>query len=94
MSSLISNCCGASPWLGNEQLERCSDCLEHCEFETEDQTFSKRFFLGSLASKLFILHNVQERGLGSARRELMTMDLSIEDVNTVSQMLIQFCNNE
>lgn len=92
MSSLISNCCGASPWLGNEQLERCSDCLEHCEFETEDKTFSKRFFLGTLASKLFILHNVQERGLGSARRELMGMDLPIKDVNEVSRMLIQMCH--
>ena len=92
MSSLISNCCGASPWLGNEQLERCSDCLEHCEFETEDKTFSKRFFLGSLASRLFILHNVSERGLGSARRELMGMDLPIKDVNEVSRMLIQMCH--
>ena len=92
MSSLISNCCGASPWLGNEQLERCSDCLEHCEFETEDQTFSKRFFLGTLASKLFILHNVQDRGLGSARRELMSMDLPISDVQEVSRMLIHMCH--
>ena len=92
MSSLISNCCGASPWLGNEQLERCSDCLEHCEFETEDKTFSKRFFLGTLASKLFILHNVQETGLGSARRELMGMDLPISDVQEVSRMLIQMCH--
>lgn len=94
MSDLISNCCGARPWLNNETLERCSECLEHCEFETEERNISKRFFLGTLASKLFVLHNVQERGLGSARRELMTMDLPIEDVNTVSQMLIQFCNNE
>jgi len=92
MSSLISNCCGASPWLGNEQLERCSECLEHCEFETEDKTFSKRFFLGTLASKLFILHNVQETGLGSARRELMGMDLPISDVQEVSRMLIQMCH--
>ena len=92
MSSLISNCCGASPWLGNEQLERCSDCLEHCEFETEDQTFSKRFFLGTLASKLFILHNVQETGLGSARRELMSMDLPISDVQEVSRMLVHMCH--
>lgn len=92
MSSLISNCCGASPWLGNEQLERCAECLEHCEFETEDQTFSKRFFLGTIASKLFILHKVQERGLGSARRELMTMDLPISDVQEVSRMLIHMCH--
>jgi len=92
MSSLISNCCGASPWLGNEQLERCSDCLEHCEFETEDKTFSKRFFLGTLASKLFILHNVKETGLGSARRELMSMDLPISDVQEVSRMLIHMCH--
>lgn len=92
MSQLISNCCGASPWLGNEQLERCAECLEHCEFETEDKTFSKRFFLTSLASKLFILHNVQERGLGSARRELATMDLPISDVQEVSRMLIHMCH--
>ena len=94
MSDLISNCCGARPWLNNETLERCSECLEHCEFETEERNISKRFFLGQVASKLFVLHNVQEGGLESARRELMSMDLSIDDVNTVSQMLIQFCNND
>ena len=94
MSDLISNCCGARPWLNNETLERCSECLEHCEFETEERNISKRFFLGTLASKLFILHNVSERGLGSARKELLGMDLPIADVNEVSKMLIQMCNNE
>lgn len=34
---LVSNCCNARPWLDNEDLGVCSDCLEHCEFEDEDQ---------------------------------------------------------
>lgn len=94
MSDLISNCCGARPWLNNETLERCSECLEHCEFETEERNISKRFFRWTVASKLFILHNVQERGLGSARRELLSMDLPIDDVNEISKLMIQFCEHE
>ena len=94
MSDLISNCCGARPWLNNETLERCSECLENCAFETEERHFSKRFFLGTIASKLFILHNVQERGLGSARKELLGMDLPISDVNEVTNMLLTMCNHE
>lgn len=27
-----SDCCGAAPWLGNPDLERCGACLEWCEF--------------------------------------------------------------
>lgn len=29
---LVSDCCGAGPWLGNTDLERCGDCKECCEF--------------------------------------------------------------
>jgi len=34
-NKLISNCCGASPYLASAQTEICSQCLEHCEFENE-----------------------------------------------------------
>jgi hypothetical protein len=94
MSQLISNCCGASPWLDNEQLERCSECLENCSFEEQEQDHSRRFTLGTIASKLFILHRVEERGLASARKELMSMNLPIEDVTEVSQMLMRFCRQD
>ncbi len=33
MTELLSNCCGARPWLGEIESERCGDCKEHCEFE-------------------------------------------------------------
>jgi len=33
---MISNCCGASPWLNMIELERCSDCKENCEFINEN----------------------------------------------------------
>jgi len=37
MPNLVSNCCGANPWLNNINLERCGDCLENCEFINEDE---------------------------------------------------------
>jgi len=33
----ISDCCGASPWLGNVDMGRCGDCKENCEFLNEDE---------------------------------------------------------
>ena len=34
--NIESDCCGASPWLNNEDLGICGACKEHCEFiETE-----------------------------------------------------------
>jgi len=33
MTELVSNCCGARPWLGEIESEICGDCKEHCEFE-------------------------------------------------------------
>lgn len=34
--NIESDCCGASPWLGNTDLGICGACKEHCEFiETE-----------------------------------------------------------
>jgi len=32
MSELVSNCCGAYPYLNMLELERCSDCKENCSF--------------------------------------------------------------
>ena len=29
---LVSECCGAGPWLGDTDYERCGDCKEWCEF--------------------------------------------------------------
>jgi hypothetical protein len=30
--NIESDCCGASPWLNNEDLGICGACKEHCEF--------------------------------------------------------------
>jgi len=35
--SLISVCCGATPYLGNTDYGRCSDCKENCEFEVDQE---------------------------------------------------------
>ena len=32
---MVSNCCGASRWLGETDI--CSDCLEHTEFIEEEE---------------------------------------------------------
>lgn len=35
--SLVSECCGASPWSELDDIYgRCSECLECCIFEIED----------------------------------------------------------
>jgi len=34
--SFISDCCGATPYLGSTDYGRCSDCKENCEFIDED----------------------------------------------------------
>jgi len=33
----VSECCGSSPWLGDIDYGRCSDCKECCEFYNEDE---------------------------------------------------------
>jgi len=30
---LVSECCGAPPWLSDTDYERCAYCKEWCEFE-------------------------------------------------------------
>jgi len=35
--NLMSECCGASPWLGNTDHGRCGDCKECCDFLNEDE---------------------------------------------------------
>ena len=30
--NLVSNCCGAAPYLNNWETCRCSDCKENCDF--------------------------------------------------------------
>jgi hypothetical protein len=34
---LISNCCGALPWRGEEEHGICALCKEHCEFVVEGE---------------------------------------------------------
>tara|TARA_R100000951_G_scaffold116171_2_gene126852 strand:+ start:146 stop:256 length:111 start_codon:yes stop_codon:yes gene_type:complete len=36
MEYLVSECCGASPWLGEIESERCGDCKEWTEFIPEE----------------------------------------------------------
>jgi len=35
--SYVSDCCGASPYLGDIDYERCGQCKEWCEFINEDE---------------------------------------------------------
>ena len=34
---LVSECCGAGPWLGNTDHQRCGECKEWCEFVDIDE---------------------------------------------------------
>jgi len=43
-----------------------------------------------LAMKLFVKHNVEERGLAQVRKELMEMELTIEDANLVMEHVLNF----
>ena len=88
---LVSNCCGANPWLNNPDLERCGDCLEHCEFEDLTQEPSERFLTQTLAVKLFLKHNVRERGLGAARREMMQTGVKPSDRDRVCAVMLGWC---
>lgn len=85
----FSNCCGAalSTWF---EEPVCSQCMEHCEIETEDETPSQHNLDRQIASKLWILCNVSEFGLGAARRRMMQDKLSSDQIQRVSQILLSF----
>lgn len=88
---LVSNCCGANPWLNNPDLERCSDCLEHCEFEDLSAEPSERFLTQTLAVKLFFKHRVKERGLAAARREMICSGIKPSDRDRVCAIMLSWC---
>ena len=87
MSHLFSNCCGASPW---HETDLCSDCFEHAEFEEEDTEVSQHDLDRQIASKLWILCKVPEFGLGAARREMMKSGFPNDQIQRVSQILLNF----
>ena len=90
---LVSNCCGANPWLNNPDLERCGDCLEHCEFEDLTQEPSERFLTQTLAVRLWFKHKVSERGLAAARREMITSGIKPKHRDRVNAILTDWLKN-
>jgi len=40
-----------------------------------------------IATNLFVKHKVQQRGFAQVRKELMAMDLSIEDTNKIMDLI-------
>lgn len=90
MSNLSSDCCGASPWLDNEDLGRCSKCLECCEFETEEEVTSKEQSLKQLASLLWITCKVKEFGLAGARLKMRKMGLPLHEIQFVTNQMLKF----
>ena len=89
MSNLISNCCGASPWL--EETDLCSRCLEHADFTHIDEIFtSQRDLDHQIASKLWISCNVSEFGLAAARRQMMQQGVPNDQIQRVSKILLNF----
>lgn len=88
MSNLISNCCGASPWL--EETDLCSRCLEHADFEEEDTEVSQHNLDRQIASKLWISCNVSEFGLAAARRQMMQQRIPNDQIQRVSKILLNF----
>lgn len=90
---LVSNCCGANPWLNNPDLERCGDCLEHCEFEDLTTEPSERFLTQTLAVRLWFKHKVSERGLAAARREMICAGIKPSHRDRVTAILTDWLNN-
>jgi len=88
---LVSNCCGANPWLGTPELERCGQCLEHCEFEDLTQEPSERFLTQTLAVKLFLKHQVKTRGLAAARREMICAGVKPKHRDRVCAIMLGWC---
>ena len=93
MENLVSNCCGANPWLNNPDLERCGDCLEHCEFEDLSTEPSERFLTQTLAVAMFFKHRVAERGLAAARRDLICQGVKPSDRDRVCAIMLGWLRN-
>lgn len=90
MSNLSSDCCGASPWLNNEDLGRCSSCKECCEFVSDDEVTSKEQSLKQLASLLWITCKVKEFGLAGARLKMLQRGLAPHEIQFVTNQLLKF----
>lgn len=46
-----------------------------------------------LAMRLFVKHNIETRGFAQVRKELMEMDLTIEDSNLVMEEIKKLLNS-
>lgn len=89
---LFSDCCGAAPWLNNEDLGRCSKCKECCEFDSDEEPVSDKQKLKQLASLLWVTCRVDELGLAGARREMFKRGLSDKEIKFVNLQLLNFLN--
>jgi hypothetical protein len=64
--------------------------MEHFEHEMIEETPSQHNLDRQIASKLWILCNVSEFGLGAARRRMMQDKLPSDQIQRVSQILLSF----
>ena len=64
--------------------------MEHFEHEMIEETPSQHNLDRQIASKLWMLCNVSEFGLGAARRRMMQDNLPSDQIQRVSQILLSF----
>ena len=89
MSNLISDCCGANPWLSNPDLQRCGACKEWCEFIEEEEVVTDRQRKYQLASLMWTTCRIDETGdLTQARAKLQKRGLAHHEIEEIAGILI------
>jgi len=79
---LISNCCGAKPYLNNELLERCGRCKENC-------TFERRKSLRVLNYE-HVLKKVVKENFSPFKFYMLNMDQKIDAVTKAHKIMREY----
>ena len=81
---LVSDCCGATPWLNNEDMGLCGDCKEHCEFIDLDDQVSDKQKKKQLASLLYTTCRMGSDGdLTRARAKMKERGMQHHDIEEI-----------
>ena len=86
---LVSNCCGANPWLNNPDLERCGECLEWCEFEDLSTELTDAQRKKQIASFIWTTCNVAGSGsLVEARQKMKDRGMQHHEIEEIVGIMI------
>ena len=83
---LISNCCGAVPYLNNELLERCSQCKENCTFERGKSL--------RVLNYQHVLKKVVKENFSPFKFYMLNMDQKIEAVSKAHTIMREYVQTQ